>query len=708
MNTKVSKKTALYRFSDMAVRFLLAGAILLVLAACSGQRSNKILMVVADKDFYDPEYVIPRESLETAGYVVEVASIDGGQAIGLNGLEVELDWAVKEAEAEDYLSLLLVGGYGAVQYYGNQDLIELIQDFDAQEKIIGGQCYSPVVIGEAGLLDGVKATCWNTQGDLLSDTGAEYTGNLVEVSGRIVTGVSGPDPNVRAFTEAYMAELERQPEKGSESASASGKNQEQELADTPFTLSADQKSFTLVHAGIKRSGSIFIPEAPDTERPRSLLIGLHGMNSLPTSFQQVGFDDYAAKNNFVNIYPAATYGVWEVEFGIDYNDDDAGFIRRVIEDAIEEFDIDPERVYLTGHSNGGFMTYKLATELSDILAAAAPVSGAIVAPNLNLRDVETQPIPLMHLHGADDPVVPISGIQGYTKSVPDSIEFWKAINGANELASSKTTSTWGGLEAEVEVWEGSGTMVKSIVYSGGGHAWPLTATDEIMGFFTQNPPTENSIDFSGTVLPMIVEPGERVTIQPDLSQLDTTELSRIELLNGNEVLAEALAAPWELEFTVMDYSKYDLELRAVFSDGTSITSGRIQSLASVGTKIPRSTNVIASSNENEELPSIHTVDGDLTTRWASEFNDNQELRVDLGSVKEINGVTIIWEAASAKSYTIEVSDDGENWNTVKSISQSSGGIEQSNFETVSGRYIKLDLGVRATEWGFSIWEIFAH
>jgi len=706
MNKKVSNKSAVERVSSIAVKFLLSGAILLFLASCGGQSSNKILMVVADQDFYDPEYVIPRESLETAGYVVEVASIDGGKALGLNGLEVELDLAVNEAKAEDYLSLLLVGGYGAVQFYGNQDLIKLIQDFDTQEKIIGGQCYSPVVIGEAGLLEGVKATCWNTQGSLLSGTGAEYTGNLVEISGRIITGVSGPDPNVRAFTEAYMTELERNP--GKESASKSSKTQEGDLPDAPFELSSDQKSFTMVHAGITRSGSIFIPRSPNTEYPRSLLIGLHGMNSLPTSFQQVGFNEYAARNNFVNIYPAATYGVWEVEFGVEYPDDDTGFIRRLIESAIDEFDIDPDRVYLTGHSNGAFMTYRLATELSDLLTAAAPVSGAIVAPNLKLRDVDTQPVPLMHLHGADDPVVPLSGIQGYTKSVSDSIEFWKAINEASDLVSSYSTSTWGDFGAEMEIWQGSGTMVKSIVYSGGGHAWPLNATEEIMGFFTQYPPVENSIDFSGMVLPIFVAPGDSVTFQPDLSQLDTDELSRIELISNKELVTETFAEPWDLEFTVTDYSSYDLELRAVFSDGTSTDSSRFQTLAVVGAKIPRNTNVIASSNESKDLPANYTVDGNLSTRWASEFNDNQELIVDLGSIKEISGVTIVWEAASALDYTIEVSEDRENWSIAADISQSSGGIEQSNFETISGRYIRLDLGTRATEWGFSIWELFAH
>lgn len=98
-------------------------------------------------------------------------------------------------------------------------------------------------------------------------------------------------------------------------------------------------------------------------------------------------------------------------------------------------------------------------------------------------------------------------------------------------------------------------------------------------------------------------------------------------------------------------------------------------------------------------------DGSDGSRWASEYSDDQWVYVDLESVKEIAYLTLKWESAHAKSYKIQVSDNAVNWKDVYSSDTSEGGVENITLEPVKARYIKM-LGLkRATEWGYSLYEL---
>jgi hypothetical protein len=98
------------------------------------------------------------------------------------------------------------------------------------------------------------------------------------------------------------------------------------------------------------------------------------------------------------------------------------------------------------------------------------------------------------------------------------------------------------------------------------------------------------------------------------------------------------------------------------------------------------------------------VDGDPLTRWSSEFSDPQWIAIDLGDVHQVSRVQLVWEAAHAKSYAIQVSDDGKNWTDVFSTSSGSGGTENITFDRVSARWIRMHGTQRATPFGYSLWE----
>jgi streptogramin lyase len=124
----------------------------------------------------------------------------------------------------------------------------------------------------------------------------------------------------------------------------------------------------------------------------------------------------------------------------------------------------------------------------------------------------------------------------------------------------------------------------------------------------------------------------------------------------------------------------------------------------------------ASSIQGAGLPASNAVDNNLTTRWSSQFTDNQWIYVDLGSVQPFDDVKLYWENAYAQSYQLQVSNDAAHWTTLKSFTKTSAiqGAACSNTGTswcdeftglaATGRYVRM-LGIkRATQYGYSLWE----
>jgi hypothetical protein len=106
----------------------------------------------------------------------------------------------------------------------------------------------------------------------------------------------------------------------------------------------------------------------------------------------------------------------------------------------------------------------------------------------------------------------------------------------------------------------------------------------------------------------------------------------------------------------------------------------------------------------DHFPAQDAVDGNMLTRWSSEFADPQWIAIDLGEVTQISRVQLVWEAACGKAYTIQVSDDGKDWQDVYATTSGSGGAENISFAPVSARWIRMHGTQRATPFGYSLWE----
>ncbi|MFC8128313.1 discoidin domain-containing protein [Streptomyces sp. NPDC057302] len=99
----------------------------------------------------------------------------------------------------------------------------------------------------------------------------------------------------------------------------------------------------------------------------------------------------------------------------------------------------------------------------------------------------------------------------------------------------------------------------------------------------------------------------------------------------------------------------------------------------------------------------NAVDGKQGTRWASDWSDPQWLQVDLGSTTSFKHVQLNWETSYAKTYTIQTSDDGQNWKTVREVRGGNGGVDDFDVSG-SGRYVRVNGTERGTGYGYSLYE----
>ncbi|MCX2184198.1 chitosanase [Streptomyces sp. SKN60] len=137
-------------------------------------------------------------------------------------------------------------------------------------------------------------------------------------------------------------------------------------------------------------------------------------------------------------------------------------------------------------------------------------------------------------------------------------------------------------------------------------------------------------------------------------------------------------------------------------------SGLMPSANAATGNLAQGKSVTTSSNETSTLTGTKAVDGSTTTRWASaEGVDNQWIRIDLGAGTAVKRVVLKWEAAYAKAYRVELSDDGSTWRQVYATTTGDGGTDDLTVDG-TGRYLRVFGTQRATPYGYSLWEVEAY
>ncbi|REK10538.1 MAG: DUF1080 domain-containing protein [Planctomycetota bacterium] len=240
--------------------------------------------------------------------------------------------------------------------------------------------------------------------------------------------------------------------------------------------------------GRERSYLVHVPPGYDAGTPTPVVLIYHGagMNArLMTLFCQMHKKSDEA--GFIAVYPN---GTGRTGLMLTFNAgglsgpyaerqaDDVRFTAALLDDLARAANVDARRVYATGMSNGGMMCYRLAAELSDRIAAVAPVAGTLA-----LEDCQPKrPVPVLHFHGADDGIVPFDGPGDKTpaflsfKSVDDSVRTWARLNGCPEEPDTRELPDVEDDQTRVtcQVFGPGTDGAEVVLYTihGGGHTWP--------------------------------------------------------------------------------------------------------------------------------------------------------------------------------------------------------------------------------------------
>jgi len=277
-------------------------------------------------------------------------------------------------------------------------------------------------------------------------------------------------------------------------------------------------TLALTVGGLERSAIVHVPPQYDSAIPMPVVLAFHGgLANADNMVRFSGLSDKADEAGFIVVYP---YGTGRLERMLTFNGgnccgqaaangvDDVEFTRRLLDEVANVCTIDTKRVFATGMSNGGIMAYRLASELSDRIAAIAPVGGSMGTQECS----PTRPVSVIHFHGSADEFVPFDGGRGKGLSgvrffsVPHSIAAWVAADGCGptpvttalpDAADDGTTATRTAYAAGRD-----GSEVVLITIEGGGHTWPgrdtrlealgkstkdISANDLMWEFFQRHP-----------------------------------------------------------------------------------------------------------------------------------------------------------------------------------------------------------------------------
>ncbi|ADD09207.1 PHB depolymerase family esterase [Candidatus Aciduliprofundum boonei] len=245
--------------------------------------------------------------------------------------------------------------------------------------------------------------------------------------------------------------------------------------------------------GIKRDFLIHLPQSYSESEALPLIIALHGGGGNAKDMEKLtenGFNKLAAKGNFIVVYPNGIGRHWNDGRNLSFyytqkeNINDVKFISELIDYMVEKYNVNPLRVYVTGMSNGALMTYRLAYELSNKIAAVAPVDGSIPL-NIYLNETPIAPIPVLMINNVADPILPWNG--GYAHfgnkklgkvlSVEETAAFWARIDNCTLVKSKEylpDTDPNDGTRVWMRLYLNNTTGMEVIQYGidGGGHTWP--------------------------------------------------------------------------------------------------------------------------------------------------------------------------------------------------------------------------------------------
>ena len=241
----------------------------------------------------------------------------------------------------------------------------------------------------------------------------------------------------------------------------------------------------IVSQGVPRSYLLHLPPIYDGAQPLPVVLNFHGSFGRGSSQRRLtNFNAVADAQGFIVVYPNGVDKHWHDDRSVYATGvDDVAFVSDLIDELITRFGADPQRVYATGISNGGFFVFSLACRLSTKIAAAAAAAASMPADLPNTCRPE-RPISMMVINGTSDWMVPywggalgIRGERGAVVPTEESIGFWREADACGQPTVSGAMPDVDNTDGTA-VWQrtyrgcGGGAEVALYTVIGGGHTWP--------------------------------------------------------------------------------------------------------------------------------------------------------------------------------------------------------------------------------------------
>ncbi len=233
--------------------------------------------------------------------------------------------------------------------------------------------------------------------------------------------------------------------------------------------------------GVAREYLLYVPK--NAAKPMPVVFALHGGGGTPSSMRGVGFEPLADKYGFAVVYPKGVDKQWadgrkDLAVAKAHPEvDDVAFLTGVMDAMVAE-GADARRIYFTGISNGAIMSYRMACDRAESIAAIAPVAGSLP---VGLDCKPGASVPVLAINGTKDgwvlynggPVAKDGNKHGYTQPVADTVSFWEQRDGCT---GDEKATPWPKLDekdaTQVIALQKEGCAVELLSIEGGGHTWP--------------------------------------------------------------------------------------------------------------------------------------------------------------------------------------------------------------------------------------------
>ena len=257
-------------------------------------------------------------------------------------------------------------------------------------------------------------------------------------------------------------------------------------AERHFMVRPGDQEFSLMSGGMERHYVVHVPYSYNPGMPSPVILNFHGGGGNPKTQSTISMMNEASdRHGFIVVYPEGTGAKfrlfnakgyswnagsccgWAMKHGVD----DVGYTYALLNDLERRFNVDKRRIFATGISNGAMMCHRLACEMSDRIAAIAPIAGS-----MGVSGYPSRPVSVIYFQGTADKFMPIGGGKGprslrgeYFESMDQSVSFWlnrDGIAGPPRVVQRGDSTGYyygpGAHGAEVAKW----------VIQEGGHTWP--------------------------------------------------------------------------------------------------------------------------------------------------------------------------------------------------------------------------------------------